>query len=131
MPIYNYVLTSPIDRKYNCIAWTFRDKTKYWWPSPFFYWPSGVPREVTIEAFKQLYIFNGYIVCNNSNLEVGYEKVAIYAKNTIPTHAAKQLDNGKWTSKLSDEEDVEHDSLEDLIVLFGNIEVILKRKITY
>ena len=128
--IYNYVETSPEDNRYNCIAWTFRDRTRYWWPIPFFYWPSEVPRQVTIEAFRQLYIVNGYTVCDNGNLEAGYEKVAIYVRNQKPTHAAKQLPNGKWSSKLSDQEDVEHDSLEDLIDLFGDIEVILRREIT-
>lgn len=123
-----YVPTSPEDKKYNCIAWTFRDKQKYWWPSDFFYWPSEVPREVTIEAFVQLYSVNGYTICSSSSFEAGYEKIAIYVKDRVPTHAAKQLSNGKWTSKLSEFEDVEHNSPEDLIFLCGSVEVILRRK---
>jgi hypothetical protein len=43
----------------------------------------------------------------------GEEKICLYAKNGKPTHAARQLSNGRWTSKLGPDEDVEHD-LSDL-----------------
>jgi hypothetical protein len=46
-------------------------------------------------------------------LEAGFEKIALHAKTglfgeLLPTHAAYQLDNGNWTSKLRDFEDIEH-----------------------
>ena len=47
--------------------------------------------------------------CANSQLEAGFEKVALYAtdRGTV-THAARQLKNGLWTSKLGPNHDVEH-----------------------
>ena len=43
-------------------------------------------------------------------LQDGYEKIAIYALDGEPTHAARQLDTGRWTSKLGKHEDIEHDT---------------------
>jgi hypothetical protein len=42
-------------------------------------------------------------------LEPGLEKIAIFAKGGRPTHAARQLGSGRWTSKLGRAEDIEHD----------------------
>ena len=53
-------------------------------------------------------------MCGNGSLEDGYEKVAIYARDGELTHAARQLRDGRWTSKLGKYEDIEHDSLEAL-----------------
>jgi hypothetical protein len=37
------------------------------------------------------------------------EKVALYATDEGPAHAARQLSNGRWTSKLGRDEDIEHE----------------------
>ena len=50
----------------------------------------------------------GYEPCERGDLEPGFEKVAIFADDEGPTHAARQLDNGRWTSKLGSMEDIEH-----------------------
>jgi hypothetical protein len=39
----------------------------------------------------------------------GYLKVALYESNGFYTHAARQLPDGRWTSKLGKAEDIEHD----------------------
>lgn len=103
---------SPPTTDYNCIAWAADDKENWWWPDQYrlYYWPSNVPRRETIEAFIQAFGTLGYSVCSNPDFELGYEKVAIYVDNeNKPTHAARQLDNGKWTSKIGKWVDVEHD----------------------
>jgi hypothetical protein len=61
-------------------------------------WPSGVPREVTLNAFIQAFATLGYMLCQDAVLEVGFEKIAFYAirepdGSFSPTHAAKQLPN--------------------------------------
>jgi hypothetical protein len=64
------------------------------------------------------------------DLENGYEKVAIYTLNGVPTHAARQLPNGNWTSKLGSEIDIEHNSLDCLNgTVYGKAEIIMKRRI--
>ncbi len=44
-----------------------------------------------------------------------FEKIAIYVDTDgVPTHAARQLPDGSWTSKLGDWEDIQHQTLEAL-----------------
>lgn len=126
----DYKVTSPIDKKYNCIAWVAENNTKFWWPDKMLtgYWPTDVPREETLKAFVQLYEKMGYKICSNHNFERGFEKIAIFINQTgIPTHAARQLPSGKWTSKLGEHKDIEH-SLEALIGQeYGWIGAVLKK----
>ncbi|MEG3858797.1 hypothetical protein QT974_06710 [Microcoleus sp. herbarium12] len=72
----------------------------------------------------------GYEICKDDLLEVGYQKIAIYVDlNGIPTHAARQLVNGKWTSKLGWLEDMEHE-LDGLVGdRYGVVGQILKRAV--
>lgn len=107
-----YKITSPATIAYNCIAWAAGESDKCWWPDPFnqYYWPSGILREVTIKAFINAFELLGYSICEDASYETGYEKVAIYTKiDGMPTHAARQIDPEKWTSKLGQCEDIEHD----------------------
>ncbi len=62
-------------------------------------------------------------------MEGGVTKVAIYGDIDADswTHAARQLPNGKWTSKLGDFEDIEHDTPEGLVgSLYMNLTCIMK-----
>src|SRR2546423_14801313 len=82
-------VTSPATIEYNCIAWTVGDLERWWWPSPNSYWPPNLPRENTLDGIVRMFESLGYEACNDEQLEIGYEKVAIYAGQTgKPTHAA-------------------------------------------
>jgi len=64
-------------------------------------------------AFIAAYGTLGYVECADGSFEPGFEKVALYARNVPgigwePTHAARQLSDGCWTSKLGEFEDIEH-----------------------
>jgi hypothetical protein len=76
------------------------------------YWPPGAPREVTIPAFLEAFGTLGFKLCFDGTLQPGIEKLAIYGKGAagseIPTHAALQLENGEWTSKIGRFEDIHH-----------------------
>ena len=65
-------------------------------------------------AFRWL----GYVRSDNSRLEPGFEKVALYADGGSPKHMARQLPDGKWTSKCGGAEDITHDTL-DALESFG------------
>jgi hypothetical protein len=52
----------------------------------------------------------GYQPCDSGLLEDEYEKVVMYGANDVVSHAAKQLPNGKWSSKLGESFDISHDS---------------------
>lgn len=104
-----YRVTSTETITYNCIAWAASRDDRWWWPHEDAYWPPGVPVEETVAAFQAAYATLGYLPCSTGVFEVLYEKIAVYATGTgKPTHAARQLDNGKWTSKLGQGVDIEH-----------------------
>ena len=114
------------DQNYNCIAWAAEDTSRVWWPG-LAYWPAGVPEEVTLSAFVEAFGTLGYLPCDSGEPEPGFEKVAIYIKSGKPTHASKQLQTGRWTSKLGRSELIEHDldALEG--DAYGHIAQILRR----
>ena len=81
-----------------------------------------------MEAFQIL----GYEPCDDGTLEDGYQKVVLYAdRSGIPTHAARQLENGRWTSKLGRLEDIEHDTVEDVSgPVYGQPVQFMRRALT-
>lgn len=121
--------------KYNCIAFTVGDEAQRWWPNwNGCYWPpesEGVPQEETLAAFVALYGTKKYVPCGKDHsLEPGFEKVAIYCnpETQKPTHAAMQLPDGRWKSKLGRGIDIWHDSLAELAgALYGEVACCLKR----
>lgn len=124
-----YRVTSPPDENYNCVAWAAGSIETWWEPDPtgLYHWPPGVARELSIDAYIQAFRSLGYEPCSDMKLESGFEKVAIYAKGARPAHAARQLENGRWTSKLGEFEDIEH-ALEGLVGdQYGDVVRILRR----
>lgn len=128
----DYRITSPTDDDYNCIAWAAEEDDRWWWPvpSPFAYWPAGLPRVVTLDNFIHAFRTLRFELTENAALEAGVEKVAIYVDvNLTPTHMARQRASGSWTSKLGPQEDIEHDSLESLEgSVYGRVAQILERR---
>jgi hypothetical protein len=124
-----YTETSPATSDYNCIAWAAGATGAYWWPDEDFvgFWPEGVVREVTLEAFRTAFQSLGYAHSDDGALEPGFLKVAFYARDGKPTHAARQLSDGSWTSKLGCEIDVIH-TLRGLEgPLYGQVAGFMKR----
>lgn len=115
----DYRVTSPADDQYNCIAWAASESDRWWWPDALgtAYWPDGVRRAETPEAFATAYATAGFTSAPDDLLEPGVEKIAVFVKGGKPTHAARQLASGRWTSKLGRTEDIEH----DLHALAGDI----------
>lgn len=125
-------IASPPTPTYNCIAWAAGKTDRWWWPDPLevCYWPPAAPRSETIEAFALAYAALGYSACDSPEPEPGVEKVAIYAHAGRPKHAARQLPDGRWTSKLGRLVDIEHklSALEG--DKYGYVTTILKRPTT-
>jgi hypothetical protein len=126
-----YGQTSPASTEYNCIAWAANRTDVAWWPDPLGvgYWPDGVPREETLEAFYLAFESIGYSRCDEGQMEIGFEKVALYALAGQPKHAARQLADGRWTSKLGKHIDISHalGGLEGEI--YGQVVGYLKRSL--
>ncbi len=126
-------ITSAPDDQYNCIAWAANVTTEWWWPvgQEKTYWPEGVTRAVTMEAFREAFATLGYLACEGEHPEPGFEKIALFASDAgLPRHAARQLPSGRWTSKLGKMEDIEHD-LRDLEgALYGTVVLVMKRPLS-
>ncbi len=121
-------IIGPADSRYNSFAWAAGDEEKWWYPDPPYFWPSEAERIVTMRAFVRAFETIGYRACANGNLESGFEKIAIYADESgTPTHAARQLNDGAWTSKLGALEVVQYDGVSLLVPLYGEVTTFMKR----
>ena len=124
-----YAITSSATEYYNCIAWAAGDAGKKWWPANYFYWPRTARREETLDAFIEAFGTLGYQRCDDGKLEPDYEKVAVYTTGSEPTHAARQLADGHWTSKLGAAEDIRHVGPESVEgPAYGRVACYLRRK---
>lgn len=129
----NTTFTSDPTTAYNCVAWAVCRDDAYIWPSRnYFGWLYSWPietRKLTIECFMAAFETYGYTECQSLCNEHRYEKIAIYADNGEPTHVARQLFCGKWTSKLGDTDDICHATLEVLEgETYGTVVKCMKRK---
>jgi len=127
---FPFLATSPPTTSYNCIAWAYSDPTRWYWPDPqnTYFWPANVPRNIDIPSFILLYESIGYAVCPNGSYIKGVEKIAIFSDDkNHPTHAARQLPSGFWTSKLGKEIDVQHTIQGTEGRFYGNVAVYMQR----
>lgn len=127
----NSFQTSPATPTYNCIAWAAGDDSRWWCPNSVgaaFFWPINAPRDMRIESLIAMFVTQGYSPCDDGSVETGYEKIAIFGAEQDWTHAARQLPNGHWTSKLGKSEDITHFSAELLDgPAYGNVRQFMRR----
>lgn len=104
--------------------------THHWW-QPGLYWPVEASRDshgvgALEDAFKAL----GYEECADGRPEPGFEKIALYGSALIYTHAARQLPDGSWTSKLGKAEDIEHETADDVAGgVYGEVVEFMRRPV--
>lgn len=101
-----FEITSPRTPQYNCIAWAVGDDARFWWPHLF--WPPNVKRQRTRKAFVAAFKTKGFVPCDGPDFEFGFEKIVLYEKDGLPTHAARLLEDGRWASKLGSSHDITH-----------------------
>ncbi len=120
-----YVVSSPEATSYNCVAWAVGESHRWWQPG--IYWP--IPSGDDLATLVALFTSMGYAPCDGDGLEPGHEKVALYADDLGDwTHAARQLPDGWWTSKLGQGVDIRHRTSQALIgEVYGAVRAIMKR----
>lgn len=126
-----YRITSSHTPNYNCLAWAIQEDDRWWSPLPEddYYWPEGVPREVSIIAFVKAYETLGFSVCETGELEENIEKLAIdVTSDSKPQHIARQLSSGLWASKLGRLEDIEHELNGLNGKLYGTVQKFMARE---
>lgn len=123
-----YNRTSERTVNYNCFAWAAGISTDRWDISYFnSWWPPTIERKYTKKTITQLYGLVGFKVCKDGSPELGYEKIAIYFHGDVPKHAARLLQDGYWTSKIGDEDDISH-TLKGLEgAIYGNVRMYMRR----
>jgi hypothetical protein len=120
--------TSDEDDNYNCIAWAFGDHQKNWWPNNVgYHWPLNAISKTDMQAFEEWFAQDGWEESSDPLIEAGYEKVALYSLNGQPTHAARLLDSGLWTSKLGKHVDLSHDLNELSGPKYGQVHKIYRK----
>ncbi len=106
-----YEQTSDATNEYNCYAFAVEEQDRWWDPTPvdIYYWPPGAPRDHSVATFVGIYGTYGYAVCADGSLEPDTEKIVIYVNHSGGTnHVARQLPDGRWTSKIGTDEDIAH-----------------------
>jgi hypothetical protein len=123
------VVTHPADPDYNCVAWAVGVTTDRWWPNESdAEWPPDVADELTLATMIATLGTFGYVPCDTGVAETGFEKAAVYAKGGVPTHVAKQLPGGRWSSKLGKDCVVSHATPAGLEgAVYGQVVAYLRR----
>lgn len=125
----NFEYTSIETKNYNCVAWAVHITHKR---IQFDYLDDGEPdMEQNVSRYIEFYIKEGFEVCENDLLENGIEKIVLYCYTDSLefSHVARQLEDGEWTSKMGDLEDISHRTVDTLVGSFyGKPHIYLKRK---
>ncbi len=125
-----FMVTSDATAEYNCIAWAVYRQDQAIWPDEReqLAWPHDLPRQETLANFQRFFELAGFQVAQNGLLVPGVEKIALYCKDGLVNHAARQLPDGMWTSKMGPGADGSHPVDEaEFVRLFGNVALYLQR----
>ena len=103
-----YQITSEPTNEYNCVAYAVGETDRWWSHSEAdYYWPEHASRTPSIQSLIEVFAGLGYELCEDAGNEAGFNKVALYANGEGDwTHAAVQLNDGRWSSKLGPDEDI-------------------------
>jgi hypothetical protein len=122
---------SPGADRYNCMALAVGIDQMWWWPSGD-YWPPCAPRENTEAAFVAVFEALGYRRCKSAEPISQHEKVAVYTTGNSVKHVTRQLQNGRWCSKLGAYQAIIHEDVDALRGrLYGNVSAFLVRRINH
>ena len=125
------IVDRPSER-YNCIAYAVGDTMKWWWPDGINYWPPWATETNRIDSLKEAFAGLGYEQCDHSDTEVGYQRVALFEVNGEMKHAAVQMPNGRWRSKMGQGPVIEHRSPESLSYgIYGGPTAFMRRALEY
>lgn len=125
-----FEITSDATCNYNCIAWALGFQDAKWDPAMYYYWPRGVPRNHAVSTIVAIFAAYGFVACGDGTPQAGWDLIAIFSRDGANyTHVARQLPDGRWTSKLGNLEDIAHDHCAALAGdEYGQVVQWMKRK---
>lgn len=125
-----YEITSAATDDYNCIGYAAGDTSNWWSHKKGYRWPNAT-RTPLIQGLIEVFQGLQFEHCEEAGFEDGFQKVALYAKGDRWKHAAVQLPNGEWSSKLGPDEDIRHLTPESLNSdAYGEVHCIMRRPIS-
>ena len=125
-----FEIICPVSDRYNCIAYTAGDTSQPWSDEPEDYWPPQVARSPTVQGLENLFRWLGFKKCRGPRPETGYQKVALYGSKGLWEHAALQMPDGRWRSKLGRGMLIQHESPHSLAgETYGRPQAYMRRQI--
>lgn len=115
-----FAYTSLKTEDYNCMAWAV-ENTEDW-----IQFDGGY--DCKIETYINYFSSLGFTITEDVSYTNGIIKICLYAENNEFRHVARQLPNGRWTSKMGDWEDIEHETPDVLIGNFYGSKLIFMEK---
>jgi hypothetical protein len=93
--------TSPIDPRYNCIAYAAGRTDVWYWPGSIG-WPHELPSKINCASLQSLFTdLLDFEITTDDKFEVGYKKVCLFKdQSSMPTHASFLVEKGVWKSKF-------------------------------
>ena len=125
----DFRITSRRTPLYNCIAWAAGSNDDWWEYRRGYTWPNA-PREASGGCGAA---FPGPRFCEKPRRGrvPASSEVAIYGDADGYTHAARQLPNGRWSSKIGRLQDIEHVTLANLTgTAYGVVAQVLRKAAT-
>lgn len=97
---------------------------------PWVWWPPTAPTDRNPGSLVNAFEYMGFTQCSTGFMEEDFDKVALYAKNGIWTHAAKIVENNLYHSKMGEAWDIVH-SAGDVFHndSYGDVFAFMKRPI--
>jgi hypothetical protein len=117
---------------YNCIAFAAGIEDE--WVDPLGVWPDDIGKDDTVENLIEVYRRYGFEPCDDSQMELGFDKLAIYATDggVVYQHAARLHSDGQWWSKIGPDDDILHPTLEALeCEQYGQVVKFMRRPTRY
>ena len=107
----NHRKTSPESPHYNCFGWAILGREVLMGPKDGWFWPADVPLDLRLSTFHLLLDALDFQRCESGDPELDFDRVLLYGSGENVTHAARQLESGKLTSKRGIfGDDIEHDT---------------------
>jgi hypothetical protein len=124
-----FIITSPENAHYNCVAWALGDTENWWEPDEDYLWLPHLELDDRLQTIQRFFEYFGFERVLQPDWENQLEKIALYSNDGLfCSHVAKQTVDGHWTSKLGVSFDVNHSLMTLKDGIYGHLAVVLQKR---